>query len=335
MGCGGIVRASHLPAYRANGLEVAFAHDADRSRAEELVRDHGVAEVLDDLAAAPEDAIFDVAVPPDALPGVVGALPRGAFALLQKPMGVDLAGADLVLATCRERGITAAVNFQLRFSALARELRALVRAGALGSVTEVRVTVDVHTPWELWPFLVGMPRMELCMHSIHYLDLLRDLLGEPRGVVARTWPHPGAPGIHSTRTVAILDHGDALRCVVSTNHSHRYGRRHQRSEIAIEGDAGAAIGKMGVNLDYPRGEPDTLEVSDGTTWREVELDGSWFPDAFAGPMCNLQRFAAGEDDVLVTRVEDAWRTMAVVEACYTDARTSSTAIPTLGDGDAS
>jgi hypothetical protein len=33
-------------------------------------------------------------------------------------------------------------------------------------------------------------------------------------------------------------------------------------------------------------------------------------------MSNLQRFAAGEDDVLKTSVEDAWHTMALVESCY-------------------
>ena len=33
-------------------------------------------------------------------------------------------------------------------------------------------------------------------------------------------------------------------------------------------------------------------------------------------MSNLQRFAAGEDDVLLTDVEDAWHTMALVEAAF-------------------
>jgi predicted dehydrogenase len=42
----------------------------------------------------------------------------------------------------------------------------------------------------------------------------------------------------------------------------------------------------------------------------------WFPAAFAGRMANLQRFAAGEDAELVASVEDAWMTMALVEAAY-------------------
>jgi hypothetical protein len=55
------------------------------------------------------------------------------------------------------------------------------------------------------------------------------------------------------------------------------------------------------------------------------LQGAWFPDAFVGRMANLQRFIAGEDAELVSSVEDAWVTMALVEAAY--ASSSSPATP--------
>jgi hypothetical protein len=44
-------------------------------------------------------------------------------------------------------------------------------------------------------------------------------------------------------------------------------------------------------------------------------------------MANLQRFGAGEDAVLSTNVEDAWRTMALVEAAYTAGHQPGTPIP--------
>ena len=47
-------------------------------------------------------------------------------------------------------------------------------------------------------------------------------------------------------------------------------------------------------------------------------------------MSNLQRFVAGEDPVLVTRVEDAARTMAMVEACYQSSASGTTPIPEVG-----
>jgi predicted dehydrogenase len=70
-------------------------------------------------------------------------------------------------------------------------------------------------------------------------------------------------------------------------------------------------------LDYPIGEPDELWMGRrGDALEQIPLAGRWFPDAFIGVMGNLQRYVAGEDEKLETSVENAWRTMALVEACY-------------------
>ncbi|HEV3485579.1 MAG TPA: hypothetical protein VG106_09245 [Vicinamibacterales bacterium] len=96
----------------------------------------------------------------------------------------------------------------------------------------------------------------------------------------------------------------------------------------MEGTRGAALLTMGVNLNYPTGAPDRMEISfDGVAWTEVALRGSWFVDAFEGPMSNLQRVAAGEDEALVSPVDDAIKTMALVEACYQSSAAGATAIP--------
>jgi hypothetical protein len=73
--------------------------------------------------------------------------------------------------------------------------------------------------------------------------------------------------------------------------------------------------------------PDTLEVAHDGQWYPVALRGSWFTEAFEGPMSNLQRFVTGEDDALVSPVEDAIRTMAVVEGCYVSSARGGTPIP--------
>jgi hypothetical protein len=44
-------------------------------------------------------------------------------------------------------------------------------------------------------------------------------------------------------------------------------------------------------------------------------------------MSNLQRVAAGEDSALVGSVQDAIKTMAVVEACYQSSAAGGTPIP--------
>ena len=59
----------------------------------------------------------------------------------------------------------------------------------------------------------------------------------------------------------------------------------------------------------------------------MPLRGSWFTEAFEGPMSNLQRFVAGEDTTLVGSVHDAIRTMAIVEACYVSSANGGTPVP--------
>jgi predicted dehydrogenase len=98
--------------------------------------------------------------------------------------------------------------------------------------------------------------------------------------------------------------------------------------LKVEGTRGAAVLTLGVNLDYPVGAPDRLVVAlESSAWTQVPLRGSWFTEAFEGPMSNLQRFAAGEDSALVSPVADAVKTMALVEACYQSSERGGTPIP--------
>ena len=329
IGCGGIVAAAHLPAYRKAGFTVAGLYDLDRARTEALAAEWNIAKVygsLDEALATP-GVVFDVAAPPVAHPGLIEAMPQGAVLLLQKPMGLDLQAATRIRAACRARNLTAAINFQLRFTAMMQALADAQERGYLGRLIDVECHLNLVTPWHLFPHLLPNPRVEILSHSIHYLDLIRALMGNPQAVLARTMGHPDTQ-LAQTRTSAILDYGDDRRVTLSINHHHDFGRRFQDASFRFEGDRGAAMAKLGVLLDYPAGEPDELWLAQkGGPWEQVKLASGWFPDAFIGPMANLQRFAAGEDAVLHTSVEDAWHTMALVEACYRSAQSPGTPVP--------
>ena len=121
-------------------------------------------------------------------------------------------------------------------------------------------------------------------------------------------------------TIAILDYGKSKRVFIATNHNHKFGPEHQHSFIQWEGLNGAARISMGVNLDYPAGKPDTAEYaergSDSPRWRSVPVTGNNFPDAFMGTMGALQCFAEGSVSTLPSHFEDAFQTMALVEALY-------------------
>ncbi|MGN6818019.1 MAG: Gfo/Idh/MocA family protein, partial [Sphingomonas sp.] len=310
------------------GFQVAGLFDLDQDRARALAARWNIPHVFATLQeAARADAVFDVAAPPVAHRAILEALPRGAAVLLQKPMGLDLAEATAIRDTAQARGLTASVNFQLRYSATMLAIADAIRQSRLGELVEVEVRINLVTPWQLFPHLKPNPRVEIVSHSIHYLDTIRAMVGDPRGVFARSFGHPSSE-LADTRTSILLDYGDRLRVLLSINHHHDFGRRHQEASFRVEGTDGAAQAKLGVLLDYPAGEPDELWLAPrGGPWEQVPLAGAWFPDAFIGPMANLQRFAAGEDDVLATRVDDAWRTMALVEACYRAGDVPGTLIP--------
>ncbi|WP_068085896.1 Gfo/Idh/MocA family protein [Novosphingobium rosa] len=329
LGAGGIVRDAHLPAYRKAGFTVAGLFDTDRARAQALAAQWGIARVFPTLeaAAAMPDAVFDVAAPPVAHRQILSALPEGAAVLLQKPMGLDLAEATAIRQLVRERKLTASVNFQLRYAPMMLAIADAIRSGRLGELTEIEVHINLVTPWHLFPHLKANPRVEIVSHSIHYLDTIRALAGDPEAVFARSFGHP-ASALTDTRTSMILDYGRTLRVLLSINHHHDFGRRFQDAGFRVEGTKGAMRAKLGVLLDYPAGEPDELWLAPtGGPWEAVPLQGAWFPDAFIGPMANLQRFASGEDATLMTAVEDGWRTMALVEACYRAAAAPGTPIP--------
>jgi predicted dehydrogenase len=337
IGAGGIVRAAHMPAYRKAGWTVASVFDTDHARAEAVARAFGVARVSASLAesvsSAPDGAVFDLGLPASAILGVLDALPDRSPVLIQKPLGEDLAQATAIRDLCRRKGLVAAVNLQLRFAPNMMAARDIVSRGLVGDLHDVDVRVTCATPWHLWKFLYGIPRMEIIYHSIHYVDLVRSFLGEPAGVWCKTQRHPDMMDLASTRTSIAFDYGDVRRANVATNHGHRFGTRHQESFLKLEGTRGAVVVRMGVNLDYPRGMPDELEYcvleeKAAPAWRTVRLEGSWFPDAFVGPMASLMRFASGESADLPTSVEEAWRTMAVIEACHASSSRGAVPIPT-------
>ncbi len=331
IGAGGIVVDSHLPAYQQGGYEVVGIWNRSPERAHKVAKQFGIPHVFDTLdeVADQKDVIFDVATSPQVHVDMLNVLPDGAAVLLQKPMGLDLQVADEILATCRRKNLNAAVNFQLRFTPMMLAVRDAMSKGFFGQMTEIEVHLNLVTPWNLFPNLQGDPRVEIVAHSIHYIDLIHSLVGTPKGCFARSFSHPDSM-LTDTRTTAILEYDTDLRVTLSINHHHDFGRSHQDSAIRFEGDKGAAVVKLGVLLDYPRGEPDELWMGQcGGPLKQVPLSGSWFPDSFELIMHNMQRFVAGQDDQLMTSVESAWTTMAIVEACYASSTRPCEPVPTL------
>lgn len=335
IGAGGIVKDAHLPAYHKAGFKVLGIYDKEPAKAEALASTFEVGRVcksLDEAVGLGRDkAVFDMAVPAVAILDVLPSLPDGVGVLIQKPMGENLEQAREIRDLCHKKELNAAINFQLRYAPLALAARSVIDQGLIGKVTEMDFRVTVYTPWHLWTFLEGIPRVEILYHSIHYLDLIRSFLGNPAGVYAKSLKHPKAPRLAATRSNIILDYSDSVMAGISANHHHEFGPRHQESYVKWEGERGAIKAQLGVNLNYPEGLPDNFEYCFLTTgkppeWQRVELKGTWFPDAFIGTMASVMRFVEGSASEIPTSVDDAFQTMALVGAAYQSSASGATKI---------
>jgi predicted dehydrogenase len=338
IGAGGIVRSAHLPAYEKGRFPVIGLMDQSLERAESLAKSHAIARTFDNIDSvvqfAPKDVVYDIAVPASQLSRILSRIPDGSAVLMQKPMGETLEEARIIRDLCRTKGLTASVNFSLRYSPNNLAVSALAKAGLLGDLHDLQVQTTTYTPWDLWTFLSTAPRVEILYHSIHYFDLIRSWLGNPHSVYAKTVKNPHTANLAATKTIAILDYGDNMRVFIASNHHHNFGQKHQHSFVQWEGTRGAARIRMGLNLDYPTGVPDTAEFAergcaeDG--WQSLPVAGDNFPDGFIGTMGALQAFVEGSTSSLPSHYEDAFQTMALVEALYRSSAQGGEVLP-LGD----
>lgn len=319
------MQVGHLPAYRDAGLEVMAITDLDPERARQVASQFDVPYVADDASAifARDDVdIVDVAVTPGAQHDLVlAALASGKHVLCQKPFALDLAPARELVAAAVRHDRKLAVNQQMRWSPLIVRLKALLDAGDIGTVDVASISVSIATDWSAWPWLVEAPRLDVFFHSIHYLDVMRFLFGEPSRLtsLSRRSPEQMTRGESITHTV--LEFPQTL-AYVSVNHNNNAPSQ-QRAEFQLVGAQGAATGEIGALYDYPHGRPDRLSFQALDSAPAVEeLEGRWFPDAFAGPMRELMA-AIDEEREPVTSGRDNLLTLRLVVAAYESQRTGA------------
>lgn len=298
VGAGAIIDLAHLPAYRAAGLEVAGIHNHHPARAAEVAATHGlprVYETLDDVLADERVEVVDVAVTAAAQPEIVRrALESGRHVLAQKPFAPDPATGQALVDLAESRGLSLVVNQQLRFDEGMAAAHRMVELGWIGDVTAMSITVNIWTDWNSWPWMLETPRLEVMVHSIHYHDVVRWFLGEPSLVFSVAGRTPGQAAVGETRTVTTCSYASGALSVVHANHENATGDN--LATFRIDGSRGAIRGTLGLLYDYPRGRPDTLELSsevlptDG--WVPYPVGSRWLPDAFLGPMASLLRSVA-------------------------------------------
>lgn len=321
VGAGGIVDGAHLPAYKKAGVSVVGIFDTDNGKAQEVAARHGIPKVyatLEELISDPASKVVDIAVPAVAQPEIflkVSAAKK--HILAQKPLATTVATGRELAASAKANGIVAAVNQQLRFEEGIAAAYKMVELGMIGKVTNFAINVNLDTPWHLWPWAKDLTRLEVMLHSIHYHDMIRWFLGNPKTVFCAAGRTSGQFPIGETRTISTYLYDGNLTATVHSNHMNRGGDNY--ALYRIDGDQGSIRGTFGLLYDYPDGRPDTLELrshvlpTDG--WLPYPVTMRWFPDAFMGTIGQVFRAVAGTGP-LRSSVEDNVDTLKLVEALY-------------------
>lgn len=322
VGCGGIVQYAHMPAYKKAGFRVVALYDINRENAAKVADEFGVSQVYDTLEALladPQVEIVDIAVPPWEQHTIVEQVAAaGKHMLCQKPLSDDFAKAVRIVELAKEAGLKQAINHQMRWDAGIAASRDMIVKGMIGQPTDAQIQVSCETPWHMWPWLAAAPRLEVMYHSIHYLDALRFLFGDPEWVTSRHARYPQQGEVRAeTKTITVLDYAAGLQSMVSVNHYNIHGETF--ATFRFLGTEGAIEGTIGLMYNYPAGRPDTLVYRQKDKDPvEVELDEMWIPDAFVGPMAGLMQ-AIEADGLPPSSTEDNLNTLRVVNAAYLSA----------------
>ena len=321
VGAGGIVDGAHLPAYKKAGLDIVGITDVDIDKARDVATRHGIKKVydsLEEMLSESKATIFDIAVPADTQPELFERIARaGKHILAQKPMATTVAAGEKMADLVDEFKIVAGVNQQLRFEEGVAAAHTMVELGWIGEVSNFSVTVNLMTPWELWPWAKDLERLEVMLHSIHYHDLIRWFLGDPETVFCVAGRTNGQYPKGETRTISTYKYAAGVSALVHANHVNRGGDNY--AEYRIDGDKGSIRGTLGLLYDYPHGRVDTLEVNSQVVptdgWMPYPVTTRWFPDAFIGTMGSVMS-AIATGSAVRSSVRDNVNTLKLVHALY-------------------
>ncbi|MDP2119052.1 MAG: Gfo/Idh/MocA family oxidoreductase [Hoeflea sp.] len=324
IGAGMIMAECHLAAYAEAGFPVVAIASRTRSKAQAVADRWNIGTVHatpEDLIADPAIEIVDIAYPPDLQPALIRmalASPNVKAILAQKPLALSLDEARALRDEAAAAGKILSVNQNMRYDQSMRVLKQLIDAGDLGEIVFAQIDMHAIPHWQ--GFLEGYDRLTLSNMSVHHLDVLRFLFGDPDEVTSLTRPDPRTKFAHRDGIVVSTLRFPSGAVAVSLEDVWSGPRAEgyeddQHIGWRVEGTEGVAKGTIG----WPTGAPSTLsyasQKSTDGKWVTPEWETMWFPHAFIGVMEQLQ-YAVKTGTSPALSVADNVRTMALVEAAY-------------------
>lgn len=324
IGAGMIMAECHLAAYKEAGFRVVAIASRTKANARKVAERWDIPTVHDTPERLIEDSqveIIDLAFPPDQQPALIRhALkqPHVRAILAQKPLALSLEEAVKLRDEAKAAGKILSVNQNMRYDQSMRVLKQIIELGVLGDIVFAQIDMHAIPHWQ--SFLEDYDRLTLANMSVHHLDALRFLFGDPDEITTLTRKDPRTRFDHSDGiTISTMKFPSGVMAVsledVWSGPRQDGYKDDQHITWRVEGTEGVARGTIG----WPTGAASTLSYASarmtGGEWVTPSWDTMWFPHAFIGVMEQLQHaVATGTPPAL--SVADNVKTMALVEAGY-------------------
>lgn len=324
IGAGMIMAECHLAAYSEAGFPVVAIASRTAEKARAVAERWGIATVHASPSALitdPQVDILDIAFPPDQQPALIREAlrqPHIKAILAQKPLALTLEEAKALRDEAAAAGKILSVNQNMRYDQSMRVLKQILDRGELGDAVMATIEMRAIPHWQA--FLEDYDRLTLSNMSVHHLDVLRFLFGEPDAITTVTRTDPRTTFDHKDGiTVSTLTFPGGLLAVSMEDVWSGPRGEGFDSDIYIkwrvEGIDGVAQGTIG----WPDGSPSTLRYASrkttGGKWVSPKWETMWFPHAFIGVMEQLQ-YAVKSGEPPALSAADNVKTVALVEAGY-------------------
>lgn len=206
----GFMGGTHARAFaKLPGVRVVAVSSRSKDKASKLAAEFGAEAVTDDMSIVNDPSIDAIS---NTLPThlhrkfTVAALEAGKHVLVEKPLGLNVADCDAMIAARNKSGNFLMVAHVLRFWPEYVALVDLVKSGKLGKpLAAVASRLSVTPGWAEWfgdPNLSGGAVLDLMIHDI---DALNWLFGTPKSIYARGWESKPGSWDHMH---AVVDYGD-------------------------------------------------------------------------------------------------------------------------------
>jgi predicted dehydrogenase len=200
IGCGDVTEVKSGPGFqKANHSTLVAVMRRNGMLAKDYAERHGVSRWYDDAAKLihdPEVDIVYIATPPSShKPYTLMAAEAGKPVYVEKPMALNFAECQHMIAACKTAGVPLFVAYYRRALARFLKIKELVDSGAIGRVRFVSVTLcepankeslsSAPPPWRVIPEISGGGLfVDLASHMLDFLDFVFGPIASVQGCAA-------------------------------------------------------------------------------------------------------------------------------------------------------